>query len=159
VYRIGVVWCGVILAGAVVRCVYKKIGGKPCFDWLERAWSILLTFVFITFTRLFFRAGSNLNPAEANEVAWKTAQSMVDRIGSPWNTQCIPDVCIAYKNVFLMIILGMLIHWLPENWKRRYRLAFAHLPLPIMAVSIVIIVFVLYQFVTADLQKFIYFQF
>jgi hypothetical protein len=115
--------------------------------------------VFITFTRLFFRAGSNLNPAEANEVAWKTAQSMVDRIGSPWNTQCIPDVCIAYKNVFLVIILGMLIHWLPENWKRRYRLAFAYLPLPIMAVSIVIIVFVLYQFVTADLQKFIYFQF
>jgi D-alanyl-lipoteichoic acid acyltransferase DltB (MBOAT superfamily) len=158
-YRIGVVWCGVILLGAVVRCVYKKLGGRACFGWLERAWSILLTFVFITFTRLFFRAGSNLNPKEANEVAWKTAQSMVEQIGSPWNTQCIPDVCVAYKNVFLMIVLGMVIHWLPEDWKRRYRLMFASLPLPVMAVAVVLIVFVLYQFVTADLQKFIYFQF
>ena len=55
--------------------------------------------------------------------------------------------------------MGMVIHWLPENYKRRYRLTFAQLPLPVMAVVTVVVVFVVYQFVTADLQKFIYFQF
>ena len=33
------------------------------------------------------------------------------------------------------------------------------MPLPLMAVVAVVIVIVIYQFVTADLQKFIYFQF
>ena len=33
------------------------------------------------------------------------------------------------------------------------------MPLPLMALATVVIVLVVYQFVTADLQKFIYFQF
>jgi uncharacterized membrane protein len=48
---------------------------------------------------------------------------------------------------------------LPERLKRRYRLWFAQLSLPAMAACVIIVVFVIYQFVTADLQKFIYFQF
>jgi len=36
---------------------------------------------------------------------------------------------------------------------------FALLPLPVMAIAVVVVVFVLYQFVTSDLQAFIYFQF
>ena len=35
----------------------------------------------------------------------------------------------------------------------------ALLPLPVMAIAVVVVVFVLYQFVTSDLQAFIYFQF
>ena len=59
----------------------------------------------------------------------------------------------------ITIVLGMLIHWIPENAKRHYRFFFAALPLPIMAIFVVLFVFVIYQFITADLQKFIYFQF
>ena len=40
-----------------------------------------------------------------------------------------------------------------------YRLNFAMLPLWLMGLIVVVAVFVLYQFVTADLQPFIYFQF
>ena len=36
---------------------------------------------------------------------------------------------------------------------------FALLPLPVMAVVVVAVVFIVYQFITADLQAFIYFQF
>ena len=126
---------------------------------LEKCWAVLQTFVFITWTRLFFRAGSNLDPAEANETAWNTATNMVTQIGGKWNMDIIPDIIASYKNIFLLIIFGMIIHWLPTNFKRRYRLWFANMPLPIMAIVVVVIVFVIYQFVTADLQKFIYFQF
>ena len=58
-----------------------------------------------------------------------------------------------------MIILGMIIHWLPENYKRRYRIWFANMPLALMVVVCFLVVFVIYQFITADLQSFIYFQF
>ena len=113
----------------------------------------------MTFTRLFFRAGSNLNPAEANQVAWETATQMVAQIGSPWNVAQIPAIVEGYATVFALFIIGMIIHWLPDRLKRRYRICFASMPLPLMALATVVIVLVVYQFVTADLQKFIYFQF
>ena len=123
-----------------------------------RAWSILVTFTFITFTRLFFRSGSNLDPAIANETAWRIATSMVNAIGSPWTVN-VWSVCKAYHNVFLLFVAGMVIHWLPTNFKRRYRICFARMPLPAMFLVVVLTVFVLYQFITAEMQPFIYFQF
>jgi hypothetical protein len=53
----------------------------------------------------------------------------------------------------------MIIHWLPERFKRWYRLNFALLPLGLLAVVVVLIIVFIYQFITADLQSFIYFQF
>ena len=53
----------------------------------------------------------------------------------------------------------MVIHWLPARFKRRYRLWFASMPIWLMLLVVVAAVFVLYQFVTAGLQPFIYFQF
>ena len=84
---------------------------------------------------------------------------MVGQIGSQWDMSVIPDVIAGYWKVFALVIAGMVIHLLPARWKRRYRLTFASLPLPLMAVVVALIIFVLYQFVTADTQPFIYFQF
>lgn len=159
IWNIFFVWTGVIFIGTFIRMIYNVLGGKSEMKMLERCWAVLQTFVFITWTRLFFRAGSNLNPAEANETAWNTATNMVAQIGGKWNIDIIPDIIVSYKNIFLLIILGMIIHWLPTNFKRRYRLWFANMPLPVMALMVVMAVFIIYQFVTADLQKFIYFQF
>jgi D-alanyl-lipoteichoic acid acyltransferase DltB (MBOAT superfamily) len=125
---------------------------------LNKVWSIFVTFTFITFTRLFFRSGSNLDPASANQQAWQTASQMVTRIGSRW-TGNEWAIISNYRSVFLLFLIGMIIHWLPENWKRRYRLAFAALPLPVMCIVCVIAVLVIYQFISAEMQPFIYFQF
>ena len=127
--------------------------------WISRAWDIFQTFVFITFTRLFFRSGSNLDPALANEQAWNTAKNMVNQIGSPWDLSLVPDMTLAHWPVLLLFVLGMIIHWLPERFKRRYRIVFARLPLAVMALVVVAVVVFFYQFITADLQSFIYFQF
>ena len=122
-------------------------------------WAVIITFIFISFTRLFFRSGSNLDPAEANEAAWNTASLMVARIGSHWNLAQIPDILSNYSSVFLLFALGMAVHWLPSRFKRRYRLWFAQMPLWLMGTFVVALAVTLYQFVTADLQPFIYFQF
>lgn len=153
------VWLGVIALCSALRSLYNALRAPWQLSWLERAWAITQTFVYISFTRLFFRAGSNLNPAEANQVAWETATQMVDKIGSPWNTAQIPAIIEAYAPVFIIFVLGMIIHWLPDRLKRRYRICFAMMPLPLMAAVVAFIVLIIYQFVTADLQKFIYFQF
>ena len=163
VFSMFFVWCFIILIGNIIRLAYhlifKKKAATDAFQWLANAWAVFQTFTFITFTRLFFRSGSNLDPAEANETAWTTAKHMVNQIGSHWDLSKIGDMAWLYRNVFIMIVFGMIVHWLPENFKRRYRIWFANMPLPLMAVVCFLVVFVIYQFITADLQTFIYFQF
>jgi len=146
----------------ILLCFTAFIAASACLNInstrLGRPWAILVTFTFITFTRLFFRSGSNLDPATANQQAWQTAHEMVTRIGSRWSGNGW-DILNAHSSVFVLFLLGMTIHWLPENWKRRYRLAFASLPLPAMCIACILAVLVIYQFVSAEMQPFIYFQF
>ena len=66
---------------------------------------------------------------------------------------------VQHAPVLILFVLGMIIHWLPERFKRRYRIAFARLPLVLMVLAVFAIIVFFYQFITADLQSFIYFQF
>lgn len=147
-----------IAISAWIRYIYNMCGGSNPLEWLNRGWSILVTFTFITFTRLFFRSGSNLDPAVANETAWNIAKDMINSIGTQWNVN-VWNVIMAYHNIFLLFVMGMIIHWLPSRMKRKYRICFAKLPLPVMALIVVSVIFICYQFVTAEMQPFIYFQF
>ena len=166
VWNLFFVWMLITCVGTLpglVRSIFRapavEFDGKGAGPWIARAWAVFQTFVFITFTRLFFRSGSNLDPAEANEVAWNTAKNMVAQIGSAWDLSKVPAMMAQHAPVLLLFVFGMLIHWLPERFKRRYRLAFARLPLAVMALVVVAIILFFYQFITADLQSFIYFQF
>jgi len=167
VWRLFAVWVAIIWLGTAIRYVYWLITADKAIsrqlsaisNKLATAWAILQTFTFITFTRLFFRSSSNLDPATANEVAWATAKNMVNQIGGAWSNAIIPDFLWAYRYVVAMFVCGMVIHWLPTNWKRRYRLWFSAMPLWLMVIVVCVAIIVIYQFVTAEMQPFIYFQF
>ena len=177
VWNMFFMWSVIIFFGTAVKGLYalirKKFPREPQYDpltllvvpekehfqWLSRSWDIFQTFVFITFTRLFFRSGSNLDPALANEQAWNTAKNMVNQIGGAWDLSLVPRMAFEHRTVLIIFVLGMVIHWLPERFKRRYRVAFSRLPLGWMAAVVVFLIFFIYQFITADLQSFIYFQF
>ena len=147
-----------VTAGAIIRYLYKRSSFTMGFSWLEHSWAILITFIFISFTRLFFRSGSDLDPATANEKAWQTASDMVTQIGSTWSGNIL-DVITAYSGVFALFVIGMVIHWLPDRFKRRYRIAFAKLPIYAIGAITVLAIFVVYQFVSSEMKPFIYFQF
>lgn len=159
IYQIGWIWAGILFAGTFINMLYKIVFKNRPLIYVNRVWGIFLTFIFITFTRLFFRSGSNLNPAEANEIAWNTAKNMVNQIGGKWDFSLIPTILYEYKTIFILFLVGMIIHWLPERWKRWYRINFALLPQSIQLLVVVFAIFLIYQFITADLQAFIYFQF
>ncbi|MCL2434848.1 MAG: MBOAT family protein [Lentimicrobiaceae bacterium] len=158
-FKIALIWTGIICLGASLTYLYIDVLTKKPLPKLNRVWSIFLTFIFITFTRLFFRTGSNLTPSEQTTHAWNTAKAMINQIGGSWNWAQIPEIMATYKSVFLLFALGMTIHWLPGRWKRWYRINFTLLPLWVIGVAVVVSVFIVYQFITADLQPFIYFQF
>ena len=167
VWRLFAVWAAIIWIGTAIRYIYylctldKEITNHQLqiTNKLAQAWAVLQTFTFITFTRLFFRSSSNLDPATANEVAWATAKNMVNQIGGAWYNEVILPFMWEFRWVVAMFVLGMIIHWLPTNWKRRYRLAFSAMPLWLMVLAVCAAIYVIYQFVTADMQPFIYFQF
>ncbi len=152
-------WTVIILLGAFVGMLFHKVRKGKAVSWISDAWAVLMTFIFITFTRLFFRSGSNLDPAEANEKAWSTAKNMVNQIGGQWDWSLVPQMAWQHRSIILVFVIGMLIHWLPENFKRRYRIWFAKMPLAVMVLACMVAVFIICQFITADLQSFIYFQF
>ncbi len=152
-------WTVIILAGAVIGMLFHKCRKGKVTNWISGSWAVLMTFIFITFTRLFFRSGSNLDPAEANEKAWNTAKNMVNQIGGQWDWSLVPQMAWQHRSIIIVFIVGMLIHWLPDNFKRRYRIWFAKMPLPLMVLACAVAVFIICQFITADLQSFIYFQF
>lgn len=163
VIRVFAVWVSILWVGMAVRYIYYLLRGGDRDNRFTRGagkvWAIAQTFTFITFTRLFFRSGSNLDPATANQVAWETAQNMINQIGGAWNWHIIPDFLYEYRIVVGLFVAGMIIHWLPAKWKQWYRVRFAMLPLWAMMLCVVVAVFIIYQFITAGMQPFIYFQF
>jgi alginate O-acetyltransferase complex protein AlgI len=132
--------------------------------WYNRIWGIFLTFAFITFTRVWFRAGSNTGWSDLNEThdiagEFLAATGMLSRIFQHMDWTVAPAVLWGYGQVFILFGLGMVIHWLPESWKEIYRARFAALPYPAIGFICLIAIVVLYQFSTSDLHPFIYFQF
>ena len=144
-----VIWGGLNGLGLVVYKMWKKI--SPWGDkskWYFRAWGIALTFTFITFTRTWFR----------NE-SFDKALLMLRRIGSSFQAELAAEVVAATWSVFGMMALGMVIHWLPSNWKNAYREKFASAHWSMQLVLSMIAIVIAYQVLSADLQPFIYFAF
>ncbi|MBN1599541.1 MAG: MBOAT family protein [Bacteroidales bacterium] len=144
-----VIWGGLNGLGIVVYKFWRKISPyENSTHWLVNTWKIFFTFCFITFTRIWFRGESMQGTYEllsqvTTNFAWKLVPSM---IGSYWK-------------VFAIMIFAMVIHWLPDMVKVKYRNWFIERPLYQQIGIAVLVIFIIYQSVSAGLQPFIYFQF
>jgi len=115
---------------------------------LIRSLSILITFTFITFTRVFFRSQS-----------MEVAKSMLVQISTNLQLYLFSDIVVSYYKVLLVMLIGLVFHWLPEKLKVTYRKWFINLPHWLQVIIVSIVVFIIYQSLSADSQPFIYFQF
>ena len=144
-----VIWGGINGLGLIVYKYWRKISPYEHLNkWYINAWRIFLTFNFITFTRLFFR-GEDMN----------RVFEMMRQITTAFNWSIIPAVISSYKMVFMLMIIAYVIHWLPADTKENYRETFIKMPAYARVIITVIVIFVIYQSVSAELQPFIYFQF
>jgi D-alanyl-lipoteichoic acid acyltransferase DltB (MBOAT superfamily) len=160
-----IIWGGLNGLGLVFYKLWKKISPwENKSKWYFRAWAIFITFSFISFTRVWFRAGSNNSWSEMEEKhdiasEFLSATTMLDRIFNHMDFSIAPQVIIGYWKIFAVILFGMIVHWLPSSFKESYREKFANLPTAaIVAICVLTVVFC-YQIISADLQPFIYFQF
>lgn len=110
--------------------------------------SVLFTFHLVTFAWLFFRA-KDMN----------TVGDMLNQMFTSFSPGLIPEIISSYKMIFLVLLVGFIIHWLPSKFKEMYRGWFISSPLIVKALIVVLSVFLIYQFKSSDIQPFIYFQF
>jgi alginate O-acetyltransferase complex protein AlgI len=144
-----VLWGGLNGLGIVAYKFWRKISPwENSTHWLANAWKIFLTFSFVTFTRIWFRG-------ESMQGTYELMQQITGHFG--WNM--VPAMFLNYWKVFALMTFAMVIHWLPEPVKVRYRDWFIDRPIYQQVGISVLVVFIIYQSVSAGLQPFIYFQF
>lgn len=143
------IWGGINGLGIVVYKQWRKISPyEHSNHWAARLWKIFITFQFITFTRIWFRSDS-----------MEHANELMRQVATAFNASIIPDVLWSYKYVFLVMLLGYVMHWVPEKWKLTLLNRYIATPVWAKVLIAVVMIFVIYQSWSADLQPFIYFQF
>jgi len=144
-----VIWGGMNGLGLVLHKSWKRWRPwAPLETWWSRVVAVAVTFTFISFTRIWFRSDSL-------EKAGQVLAQMRDNFG----LDVAGEVLWGFRSVFLVMALGLAVHWIPESVKVRYRAAFAALPLWAMGLASAAAVVLIYQTVTAQMVPFIYFQF
>ena len=144
-----IIWGGLNGLGLVIYKRWKKVSPfRDKHNIAIRVWGIAFTYLFISFTRIFFRSPD-----------LDTAKAVINQMVYHFGGHLFFDIVVAYKWVFLVILAGFVFHWIPESIKQKYRKGFANLPLPLMALATTGVIFLLFQIATGELQRFIYFQF
>ncbi len=160
-----VLWGALNGLGIVVYKQWKKISPwKNKSKWWNKIWGIIITFNFVTFTRIWFRSGSINSWDEIDQghniiSEWFTANEILNQLFFNFQWDLIGDVLAVYSNVFLVIIIGFLIHFIPEKFKFWYREKFSTSPVFVQLLVCFTAIFFMYQVASTSLQPFIYFQF
>ena len=115
---------------------------------IRRFFSVLITFHVITFTWILFRCRDF-------DSAWIMIKQMVTK----FNLSVLPDVFIAYKYVFILMLFALFTHFLPNSWQNRSIKILQKGGVVLSAVAITIVIFIIMQVKSSDVQPFIYFQF
>ncbi|MCX6301231.1 MAG: MBOAT family protein [Bacteroidia bacterium] len=144
-----VIWGGLHGIGLVINRIWDSIFGSRIKQGrFGRAVVVFLTFNFVSFCWIFFRA------PDMNSV-----MLMITQILENFSPGSYMTVIPAYTSVFLLIIVGYIIHFLPERVKESYRGLFIKMPLAAQIAVILFVAVLLFRMRTTDIMPFIYFRF
>ena len=142
---------------------YQRIGvNTSALVW--RIAGVIATFHFITFTRIWFRAGSkttwdSIGTTHDLSAEWATATIVLERLSRVFDPAPVAALAHGYRDVLVVLAIGFTIHFLPEEWKIKYRNRFARAPWPVHLVAVLCAVGLAWNAMAHGLQPFIYFQF
>ncbi|MDD2386546.1 MAG: MBOAT family protein [Bacteroidales bacterium] len=143
------IWGGLNGLGVITYKYWRKISPWEKYNnRIATIWKITITFGFITFTRVFFRAPD-----------YETATTMLNRIRTVFTPELIPNIISGYYKVWLMMLFGFITHWLSYAFKDKWRDKFINLPHWSQAIISAMVIFIVYQSICSDMVAFIYFQF
>ena len=144
-----VIWGGLHGLALVIHKFYsKRWKTKKKNDSIRNLIPAFITFHFIALTWVIFRSASYENIA-----------IMTRKIFFNFHPELILQVIQAYSMVFILILTGFILHWIPANWKTGAKNSFIKSPEPVKLLVILAVVLFIYQFKSSGIVPFIYFEF
>lgn len=144
-----IIWGGLHGIGLIVdRIRVSLFGNRVEHNALTRAAGIFLTFNFVSFCWIFFRA------PDMRSIRIMLSQIALDFSPGAWSL-----VLVSYSSVLILIATGYLVHLLPEKTKEAYRGVFIRMPLAVQCTVLLLVAVMLIQMRLTDTMPFIYFRF
>jgi D-alanyl-lipoteichoic acid acyltransferase DltB (MBOAT superfamily) len=124
----------------------KSSGGKMKPLW--RTLGIVFTFHFVCFSWIFFRAET-----------FEIAISMLKQIFTFFHPEILTDVLKGYKMVFVVMIIGFVLHFMPKRLENKFINYTIGMPLIWKAIAVTAVIVFIMQIKSSEILAFIYFQF
>ncbi|MFM9075036.1 MAG: MBOAT family O-acyltransferase [Bacteroidota bacterium] len=117
---------------------------KPLLNTL----SVVLTFHFVCFCWIFFRAGD-----------MEIAYAMIRQVFTAFSPGIIPQFIDGYRLVFILMVTGYILHFIPSQYEEKATRVVTQLPVAGKVMLMVLMILIVIQTKSAGIQPFIYFQF
>lgn len=135
---------GVMLA---IEKFFKSLIKIPTNSFTRFA-GVFLTFHFVCFTWIFFRASD-----------MQTANAVLNQIFTAFHPEIIGEFIDGYSYVILLMLIGYVLHFLPAKMEKYSENVLIRSPFIIKVVYLCVIIFLVIQTKSSEIQPFIYFQF
>jgi D-alanyl-lipoteichoic acid acyltransferase DltB (MBOAT superfamily) len=145
-----VIWGALNGIGLVLYNHWRKVSPYEKSNWLVvHFWKIFITFNFITFTRLWFRLKGEEKPIE-----------MLNHITQKFNFswEAFSQMWTIFMPALIIMVIGYIIHWLPEKTKNYTLSTFTKIPAPLQVIVVSLIIFLTYQLMSEGTKP-IYFSY
>lgn len=144
-----VIWGGLHGIGLVFNRLWKSIfRQRPSVGWIGRVMAVFLTFQFVNFCWIFFRAPD-----------MGSVKLMFNQIFQNFSPGSYLTLLPVYGSVLILMAVGYIIHFLPETVKESYRGLFIKLPMAVQMTAVLAVAVLLFQMRTTQVIPFIYFRF
>lgn len=146
-----VIWGAMNGCALIIYKYWKQISPyENKSNFFVHFWKIFITFNFITFTRIWFKLEDDGLPNVMLNQMW-------NHFNFTWET--FVTILTTYQAVFWVMLGGFFIHWLPEKFKKMYERWFTRMPLALQAISVAIIILLMYQAISSEAPPFVYLMF
>ena len=126
----------------------KTENSNPLRKFIISTFSILITFHFVCFCWIFFRADN-----------METATQMIRQIAFHFNPRIFFEFITGYRSVLLMMLIGYALHFIPKSVELKTESIVTNLPLLLKVSFMILVILLVVQFKSSEIQPFIYFQF
>jgi len=126
----------------------KTENSNPLRKFIISTFSVLITFHFVCFCWIFFRADN-----------METATQMIRQIAFHFNPRIFFEFITGYRSVLLMMLIGYALHFIPKSVELKTESIVTNLPLLLKVSFMILVILLVVQFKSSEIQPFIYFQF
>jgi len=146
-----VIWGAMNGAALIFYNHWRKISPyENSSTLISRFWRVLITFNFITFTRIWFRLEEDGAPINMLIQIWYHFDL---------NNETFNTLMLGFDTALYVMIFGYILHWLPSKLKDYGERKFTNLPMVVQSIAVAILLIIIYQAFSDTFKPFVYFQF